>query len=142
MGHRNTPAAPYGQPSFRLSHSNSPWDSPFTQSRAGNNSRLRCLPAKAKVHVRSSVFHCMVGHFRNQMFTWPKGCSGMEVRGSDQYLCTLQVRTFLTNYRMNEPTSDERKGWVGYCFIDKACSEILLCLELTQVSVSLPKATC
>ena len=50
----------------------------------------------------------MVGHFRNQMFTWPKGCSGMEVRGSDQYLCMLQVRTFLTNYRMNEPTSDER----------------------------------
>lgn len=31
--------------------------SPFTQSRAGNNPRLRCLPAKAKVHARSSAFH-------------------------------------------------------------------------------------
>lgn len=90
MGPRNTPAAPDGQPGFRLSHSNSPWDPPFTQSRAGNSPRARCLPAKAKVHVGSSVFHCMAGRSRNQVFTWPKGCAGVEVR-SDQCLCALQV---------------------------------------------------
>lgn len=88
--------------SSALSHPTRRWDCPFTQSQAGNRSRLRCLPSKAKVHARNSVFHGMLESFRNQMFTWPKGCSEMEMRGLEQPLRALKAERRLSHQLQNE----------------------------------------
>lgn len=82
--------------------------SPFTQSRAGNNPRRRCPPAKAKVHARSWAFHW--GSEALETRSRGRGDALERRRGWEQHPCALNAKPSHRAYNVGTRVDEGKAG--------------------------------